>query len=160
MADIVSDGRTRVYWVTTIASIASPTVAELNAGLALQDLLTADGLIGFQPVQAKIDSTPLSGTFNTTRNGRVSFGDTRLRFKKQDTSDTIFNTLIKDAAGYVVIRRSILVTTAWTASQTPVSVYPAVCGETVFVDPEENSLERFEVPIGITSTPNQRATVA
>lgn len=159
MADIVSDGRTRVYWVTTIANIAAPTVAELNAGISLHDTLTSDGLIGFQPETADVPTTSLASTFNTTRNGKTSFSGTMLRIKKQDATDTIFNTLIKDAAGYVVVRRSVLATATWTIAD-KCSVYPSVCGETAFVDFEENTLERYEVPIKITTAPNQRATVA
>lgn len=159
MADIVSDGRTRVSWVPTIANIAAPTTAELNAGTLLHDTLTADGLVGFQPETADVPTTSLASTFNTTRNGRTSFSGTLLRLKKQDGTDTIYNLLVKDTAGYVVIRRSVLATTAWAASD-KVAVYPAVCGETAMVDPEENTLERYEVPIKITSSPNQRAVAA
>jgi hypothetical protein len=49
MADITSDGKTRVYWVTSIANINAPTTTELNAGIDLTSTLTADGLSGFQP---------------------------------------------------------------------------------------------------------------
>ena len=159
MADVISDGNVRVSWVPTIASIAAPTTAELNAGTRLDQTMTADGLVGFAPEQQKIVTTPLSGTFATSRNGRVAFGEPMLRIKKQDATDTIFNLLVKDTAGYVVIRRDLDAGTAWAASQ-KVSVYPAVCGETVFMDPEENSLSRYEVPIAITSQPQQRATTA
>jgi hypothetical protein len=159
MADIVSDGRTRVSWVTTIANIAAPTVAELNAGILLHDTLTSDGLIGFSPETATVPTTSLASTFNTSRNGRTSFTGTMFRLKKQDGTDTIFTTLIKDAAGYAVVRRSVLATTAWTIAD-KVQVYPAVCGEVSFVDVEENTLERYEVPLNVTAAPNQRAVVA
>lgn len=159
MADIVSDGFTRVAWVLTIANIAAPTTSELGAGTLLQTTLTADGLIGFAPETADVPTTSLASTFNTSRNGRTSFSGTMFRLKKQDGTDTIFNLLVKDTAGFVVIRRSLAESTAWAATQ-KVQVYPAVCGEVAFVDVEENTLERYEVPIKITSAPNQRATVA
>jgi hypothetical protein len=44
MADIPADGNIRVAWVTSIANKAAPTVAELNAGLLLTSIITADGL--------------------------------------------------------------------------------------------------------------------
>ena len=37
MPDIILDGKTRVAYVTTIASRTAPTVAELNAGTLLHD---------------------------------------------------------------------------------------------------------------------------
>jgi hypothetical protein len=35
MADVVADGKTRVYWVTTISNQNAPTTTELNAGMDL-----------------------------------------------------------------------------------------------------------------------------
>ena len=159
MPDITADGKTRVYWVTTIANIASPTVAELNAGISLQATLTADGLVGFKPETADVDTSSLASTFNTTVNGRASFSGTLLRLKKQSGTDTIFTTLVRDTAGYVVIRRSVAESTAWTIAQ-GCEVYPALCAEVAKLDPEPNTVERYEVPIKVTSTPNLRATVA
>jgi hypothetical protein len=159
VADIVADGRTRVAWVPTIANIAAPTTAELDAGMLLQSLLTADGLSGFQPETAKVDTSSLASTFNTARNGRTSFDQPMLTLKKQDSSDTAYTTLIRDATGYIVVRTSLTEGTAWAASQA-VRVYPVQCGEVQHVDVEENSLERYQVPLTVTSTPNLRAVVA
>jgi len=159
MADITADGKTRVYWVTTIANIQAPTTTELNAGIALQSTLTADGLVGFRPDTADVDTSALDSTFNTMVNGRTSFSGTLLRLKKQSGTDTIFTTLIRDTAGYVVVRRSVASTTAWASSQA-VEVYPALCGEVARVDPEPNTVERYEIPIKITSSPALRAAVA
>jgi hypothetical protein len=159
MADITADGKTRVYWVTTISNINAPTTTELNAGIALQSTLTADGLNGFQPETADVDTSSLDSTFSTMVNGRTSFSNTSLRLKKQSGTDTIFTTLVRDTAGYVVIRRSVTATTAWASSQA-VEVYPALCGEVARMDPEPNSVERYEIPIKVTSSPALRAAVA
>lgn len=159
MADITADGKTRVYWVTSIANINAPTTTELNAGIALQSTMTADGLNGFQPATADVDTSSLDSTFSTMVNGRTSFSNTALRLKKQSGTDTIFTTLTRDTAGYVVIRRSLAATTAWASSQA-VEVYPALCGEVSRMDPEPNTVERYEIPIKITSSPALRAAVA
>lgn len=159
MADITADGKTRVYWVTTIANINAPTTSELNAGIALQSTLTADGLVGFKPDTADVDTSALDSTFNTMVNGRTSFSGTLLRLKRQSGTDTIFTTLTRDTAGYVVIRRSIASTTAWASTQ-GCEVYPALCGEVARVDVEPNTVERYEIPIKITSSPALRAAVA
>lgn len=159
MADVVADGKTRVAWVPTIANIAAPTTTELNAGMLLQTLLTADGLGGFQPETAKVDTSSLASTFNTARNGRTSFDAPMLTLKKQDSADTAYTTLIRNATGYIVIRSSIAETTAWASAQA-IRVYPVECGEVQHMDVEENSLERYQVPLTITSQPNLRAAVA
>lgn len=159
MADITSDGKTRVAWVPSISNIGSPTTTELNAGMLLQSTMTADGLNGFRPETADVDTSALDSTFSTMVNGRTSFSGTLLRLKRQSGTDTIFTTLVRDTAGYVVVRRSIASTTAWTSGQA-VEVYPALCGEVARVDPEPNTVERYEIPIKITGSPSLRAAVA
>lgn len=157
--DITSDGKTRVYWVTTIANINAPTTTELNAGIALNSTMTADGLNGFNPDTADVDTSSLDSTFTTNVNGRTSFSNTTLRLKKQSGTDTIFTTLVRDTPGYVVIRRSIAATTAW-ASVQACEVYPALCEEISRMDPAPNTVERYEIGIKITSSPALRAAVA
>lgn len=159
MADIISDGNIRVYAVPTIANTAAPTTAELNAGLSLQSKITADGFIGFDPDTADVDTSALDSTFNTARPGRTSFSGMMLRIKKQDGTDTTYNTLIRNYSFYVVVRRSVSSDNAWAAAQ-KVEVYPVVCGETKLLNPEPNTLERYEVPLKPSATPNLRATTA
>lgn len=159
MADIVSDGRTRAYWVGSIANIAAPTTTELNLGIDLTDKLTADGLMGLQPETATVDTSSLASTFNTGVPGRVSFSNTKVRLKKQTATDTIFNTLTSGTSGYLAVRRSIAYSTAWASAQ-PMEVYPVTCGEIARVDPDPNTVERYEIPLIVNAQPNLRAAVA
>ena len=159
MADSLTDGRTRVMWVTTIANIAAPTVAELNAGINLTSLMTPDGLVGFEPETADVDTSALDSTFDTKVAGRASFSGTMLRLKKQTGTDTTYNTLVRDLAGFVVVRRDITASTANTIGDKD-EVYPSVLGEVRNLPPEGNSLHKYEVPVKVSTTPNLRATVA
>lgn len=159
MADSLADGRTRVAWVPSIASLSAPTTTELNAGTLLQSLLTPDGLVGFEPDTADVDVSALDSTFNTVVAGRAGFSGTMLRLKKQTGTDAVYNLLVRDLAGYTVIRRDVTASTAW-ASGDKVEVYPAVLGEVRNLPPEANSLHKYEVPVKISSTPSLRATVA
>lgn len=159
MADITADGKTRVYWVTTIANIAAPTTTELNAGIDLTATLTADGLSGFQPDTADVDTSSLASTFTTNVNGRTSFSNTQLTLKKQLSGDTIFTTLVRDTAGFVAIRRSLAQATAWASTQ-PLEIYPALCEEISRMDPAPNTIERYVIGIKITASPSLRAAVA
>ncbi len=159
MADIPIDGKVRVAWVSTIADISDPTTTELNAGILLHETMTADGLMGFQPDTASVDTSSLASTFNTATVGRTSFSNMGLRLKKQTGTDTIWETLTRDTQGYVVLRRYVDEATAW-ASSDDVQVYPAICGETKDLDPEPNTLGRYEVQIFPTLEPDLRAVVA
>lgn len=159
MGDIPIDGKVRVAWVSTIADISAPTTTELNAGILLQSTMTKDGLMGFQPDTASVDTGSLASKFDTARTGRINYSNTGLRIKKQTGTDTIWNTLTLDTEGYIVLRRYVDEGTAW-ASSDKVQVYPAVCGETKDLDPEPNTLGRYEVPIFLTDEPDLRAVVA
>lgn len=159
MADIYVDGNIRVSWVTTIANPAAPTVAELNAGIVLTDKITADGLVGFEATTADVDTTALDSTFDTKGIGRDSFEGTMLRLKKQDGTDTVYNTLTRGTLGYVVIRRDLASATAYSASQ-KVEVFPVVCGRERNLAPEANTVRRYEVPTKVRLAPELRATIA
>lgn len=161
MADSLADGMTRVAFVPTIASIASPTTTELNAvgSVLLQSYITADGLMGFEATTAEVDTTSLASTFDTKTIGRDSFSGTGLRLKKQTSGDTAYTTLVRGTTGYIVIRRDVAETTAWASSQS-VEVYPITVGQSKFLAPEPNSIRRYEIPTPITSAPNLRATIA
>lgn len=160
MADIIVDGFTKVWWVGTIANKAAPTVAELNAGMALEDTMTADGLQGFAADTADVDNTSFSSTFNTVLPGRNSFSGTQLVLKKQDGTDTIFNTLkVRNVAGHVVIRDGMDHNTAWAAAQ-KVQVFPVRTGLYSYEDRAANTVLRYRAPVKISAEPNQDATVA
>jgi hypothetical protein len=159
MADSLADGRTRVMWVTSISNIAAPTAAELNAGTNLTSFITPDGVVGFEPDTADVDTSALDSTFDTKVAGRAGFSGTLLRLKKQTGTDAIYNALVRDAAGYVVIRRDITASTTNTVGDKD-EVYPSVLGEVRNLPPEGNSIHKYEVPVKVSSTPNLRATVA
>lgn len=161
MADIQVDGNTRVAFVPTIANIAAPTVAELNAGTLLQSTLIPAGLEGWESTTADIDNTSLASTFDTKLPGRISFSGTGLVLKKQDGTDTVFNALTTPGTnGYIVIRDMTAQATAWTIAD-KVEVYPVRTGtHAVLGRGEANSLLRYRVPTSITSAPNLKAVVA
>lgn len=159
MADIPGDGKTRTDWVPAIANKNAPTVSEMNAGIRVSQWMTADGLAGFRPDTADVPVSGIEDTFDTNTNGRRSFSGTMLRFKKQTGSDTVYTTMTPDTTGFIVIRRSLPAATAYASAQ-PVQVFPVICGETAWLDPEPNTVERFEIPLKMTAQPSLRATVA
>lgn len=159
MADSLADGRTRVAYVPSIASIAAPATAELDAGILLQTVITPDGLMGFDATTAAVDTSKLASTFDTGTIGRDSFSGTGLRLVKQTGTDTAYTTLTRSTTGYIVVRRDVDETTAW-ASDQDVEVYPIICGRRKNLPPEKNSVRKYEVPMMITDDPNIDATVA
>lgn len=161
MADIIVDGMTRVAFVPTIANIAAPTVAELNAGTLLTSTLVPTGLEGFENTTAEVDNTSLASTFDTKLPGRQSFSGTGLVLKKQDGTDTVYNLLSVPATnGYIVIRDGVAQATAWTVGD-KVEVHPVrTATHSMLGRGEANTVLRYRVPTPITSQPNLKAVVA
>jgi hypothetical protein len=159
VAFIAVDGTWRVSWVTSIANIQAPTAAELTAGLLLTANLTPDGVQNFQPATATIPTSSLADTFDTVGAGRTSFGIGILQFYKQPSADTAYTTLIRNAAGFVAIRRYIATGTAYTAAQ-PIQIYPAICGDPIDVDIAVNEAAKWQAQIFISAAPALKATVA
>jgi hypothetical protein len=158
VADIITDGRTKVWSVPAIANLNAPTTTELNLGTPLEALLTPDGLMGFDPDTADVDNSALNSTFDTKLPGRASFSGTGLRLKKQSGTDTLYATFVRDYPTNIVIRRGTLATTVW-ATNDKVEVYPCQTGETKNLSPAANEVQKYEVPLKITTTPVIRAVV-
>ena len=159
MADLISDGKTRVYWVGSIANINAPTVAELNAGADYTQRITPDGL-KLDPSTADVDTSSLASTFDTKTVGRVGF-DVEVTFKRGDTGpeDLPYTTLKYGVSGYLAVRRGVAYATAWAASQ-KAEIYPITCGEPQNVSPAANEVMKFTSPMRVTAAPATAATVA
>jgi hypothetical protein len=159
MADLISDGNTKVSWVASIANLNAPTASELNAGFDWTLRLTPDGL-KTDPTTADVDTSSLGSTFSTTAPGRRSY-DVELTFKRGSTptEDQPYTTLLYNTAGNVVVRRGMAYGTAYATGQT-VEVYPVAVGEPANVAPAANEINKFTSAMKVTSDPATRATVA
>lgn len=157
---LASDGNWRVSWVTTIADISAPTVAELNAGTELaEDFITPEGL-SIEPETEGRDTSTLGSTFSTSRAGRRAFENSLTCYRAENpANDTAYDLLVFRASGYLVVRRNLASDTAYAASQ-EVEVYPVECGEPQLSAPAPNATQMFTVPFYVTSDPDTRATVA
>lgn len=155
MADLLSDGMIRVFHVPSIANVAAPTVAELNAGTRLDTQMTPDGL-NLEPDTASVDNSKLSSTYGTNQAGRRSFSGSVTYI---NTVPRILETvLVYRATGYLVVRREVTSSTAWVAAQ-KCEVYPIQYGEpSRMYGPDE--MQRRTVPAFFTSEPDTDATVA
>ncbi|MFE7509753.1 hypothetical protein ACFU8I_00705 [Streptomyces sp. NPDC057540] len=159
MADLISDGKTRVVWMSTVANINAPTVAELTTGADYTKRITPDGL-KLDPTTADVDTSSLASTFDTGTVGRVGF-DVELTFKRGDnpTDDAPYSTLKYGVSGFLGVRRGVPYTTAWAVGQ-KVEVYPITCGEPANSAPAANEVMKFVSKMKVTDTPATSATVA
>lgn len=163
MADLGFDGMVRVAFVPTIANIAAPTVAELGAGVDLECRLLPDGL-STPSETAEIDTSKLCSTSNSAIVGRRSYSGLSVKYVRGTEAEAqeVEEALVYKATGFLVVRRDIVATTAWAASQR-VEVYPVQVKEPNPDSPAADALQAVEV--GFTNTGDPRgfsnpATVA
>jgi hypothetical protein len=161
MADYGFDGMIKVSFVPTIAVLTAPTTAELNAGTSLEDVLTADGLsIGSDT--AAVDTSKLSSTSTSQIVGRSSFTLSIKYVRGSGAAATVETAMTRGANGYLVVRRDVVSTTAWTAAQ-KVEIYPCQVADVNPDSPAPNALQTVTVPLMNTALPKtltNRATVA
>jgi hypothetical protein len=157
MPRYVHDGKTKVYWVTSISSAAAPTVAELNAGTSLAAFLKKDGL-NISLSQNMVDNADLEDTFDAQGVGTYG-GSMELTMFRDDTTETAWNLFVYGTNGFIVVRRGIAYSTAWTAAQ-KCEVYPAQMHEPVPGPTTANEQVTFKAAMAITTTPTLKATVA
>ncbi len=159
MADLISDGNTKVAWVTSIANLNAPTASELTAGKDWTTRLTPDGL-KTDPTTAEVDTSSLASTFETKVPGRRSYA-CEITFKRGSTptDDQPYTTLTYGVTGYLVVRRGIAYSTAWATGQ-QVEVYPVACGEPQNIAPTANEVLKTTVKLTVTTDPATRAIVA
>lgn len=149
---------TRIWWVTTIASQAAPTVAEIGAGTDVTPFVPKDGLkVGSTNNAVKNDD--ITSAFMPEIPG--SYGNkvalTCFRDDSADAAWTLFKTRL--TTGFLVVRRMLAVTSAVAASQ-KVEVYPAEIGQPLLADTAENERVKFTVDVFVTAAPTLAATVA
>jgi hypothetical protein len=150
-----------VAFVPTIANIAAPTVAELNAGTLLHNQLIVGGLQGFAFSPGEVDNTAFGSSFDTKLPGVSGYSGTQMVLKKATMgSDTIWTLLTTFfTAGYIVIRDGIANSTAWATSQN-VEVFPITTGDWDYIDRARNEVLKFFVVTPISAAPTKKAVTA
>lgn len=157
MSRYVYEKFTRIWWVTTIASQAAPTVAEINAGTDLTSFVAKDGLK--LPVdQNMVDNAAIDTAFDAQLVGSWGGGGLELEMFK-DTTDTAYTLCVYATIGFLVVRLGVLVTTAATAAQ-KVQVWPAQMHQPVVKPSAANQQVRFTEKFAVTLEPTLVATVA
>jgi hypothetical protein len=157
MADITTDGKTRICWVPSISDISAPTVAEISAGVDLEDYITPDG-VTFDFSNTAVDVTALSGTFSSTLPGRQEL-TTELTLKDQGRNAEPWSTFAGKPDGFLVVRRNVDVADAYATSDL-VEVYVVQAGQRKPMAPAANEVAKFSIGFFHTGSPDKSAVVA
>jgi len=99
----IGPGTRKYYWVPTIATIASPTRLELNAGTDMSGTIPTDGVSGFTVTTNFVD-TPDFGTVTITKiPGLDTLNDSSITFYESSTSVDIRALITPRLVGYITI---------------------------------------------------------
>jgi hypothetical protein len=158
---IIMDGYVKVWSVPTIANIAAPTTAELNAGINLGGLLTKAGLQGFEPDTPEVDTTALNSLYGTNEPGLAALPKGGLEFLAlPQASETIRPLFVRGYTTNIVVRRQgTLETGAWAATNW-VEVWPIKCGARKDGTFASNETQKFTIEVFFYIAPNQNAVAA
>ena len=144
------------HFVPTIANLASPTVAEIDAGDDITDDIRA--VAGFTATTAFIDVPTMKGGRAPKITGGQTTEDSTLTMAEHNTfaANTIKAALAEGTSGYIVI--SPYVKTVAAAAR--VDVYPVTIGGNNRTHTVDDAPSEYTVNFGITADPELDATVA
>jgi hypothetical protein len=100
MPDFFRRGLSEIHFCPTVASLAAPTRAEINAGTDLTPGVAA--IAGFQFANSPIATPKLSTTFTTQIPGEDTSPTSNLDFYDDDTDDAMRSALVKGTEGFLV----------------------------------------------------------
>lgn len=156
MVRFMRKGKTKVYFVPTIAVLTAPTVAEITAGTALHGSLKE--ITGFTFQNNPIETPDMGSAFVTKIGGEDTVEDSSMTFYEDDTATTLITALAKGTVGNVVIFYK------GTAGVNPAAadkaeVWPAVITSNARQYTVDNEAAAFMVAFANTAAPSQ-ATLA
>jgi hypothetical protein len=157
MSRLVYEGRTNVYWATTIANKAAPTIAEITAAVELTDFVAKDG-VAVNTSTNTADSATIAEVYDAKVVG--SYGtDPQLTMFRDDTTDTAWELCVYGTNGFLIIDRFNPSGTLPSAGD-KVEVHPVEMHVPAMQNSATNTQQRFIEQFAGTSAPEWNAVVA
>lgn len=157
MARFAPDGKTSLWWVSSISNKSAPTASEISAGVNLTGFLAPEGFdTGVS--SNLIDSAGIDDVFDAQVVGTWG-AKPKATFFRDDTTDTAWNTLVRGSVGFWVVRERTTSSTSIAAGQ-KVDVYPAQLQQALKGPITKNEMQKFTSEAAITGAPVFAVTVA
>jgi hypothetical protein len=157
VARYANDGQIRIQVVSTIASIAAPTTAELNAGTNVSNFVTKDGLT-VPAEQNYVDNFSIAETYNAQVVGSFGGPITMIGIRDNAT-DTFWDLVVYGTNTHLVVRRGVATATAYSSTQ-KVEVYPIQWHEPLPVQTAQDEQGKFTAAAAVRSQPNLKSVIA
>lgn len=153
MPRLASEGNVKVFWLSTVASVAAPTVANIAAGTELTPFLPTSG-VGITWTQNNASLPMLDESFTVEVVGTESAA-IQLTFVRDDTSDDAWELFDRGTNGYLLVSRF-----GDPVASDVVEVYPVQSHRPVPLAPAENEFQQAMVTLAVSDTPELNAVVA
>lgn len=152
----------KLTWVTTIVDLSAPTVAELEAGVDLECLVSAQNFQLGATDEEEITDPAICSNSNSSTPGRVKYAAEMDFFRWTTDPEDIAWTTFTEAGlhGFLVQRLGVQHDAAYAASQ-DVQVYEAVTGTPMIQTPDNNvtGYEKFREKFYIQDQVDEHAVV-
>ena len=158
MTAIAHDGVVQFYWVSSIATLAAPTVAELTAGTKLPYITN----YATPSSESEVDTSGIDDIYDVAVVGTSKAGPLELTFKRDDTdeSDTWDLLTFRDNGYIVKLPFGGSGALSVPASTDKAEVYPVQVGQRRPEGYGRNATQKFMVSFYVTSAPELDAVVA
>lgn len=143
-------GTTRVVYAPTVANIASPTRAEINAGTDLSGEVAS--IDGWQVSSAFVETPNLADRFTGKVAGRITADDSSLNMYASSNSVDVRSLLPRDTTGYVLFMDE------GDVAGRKMDVYKIVVGSA----PKQRAMEdpaQIQIQFVIVSAPSENVTI-
>ena len=157
MTAIAHDGVVDFFWLPAVAIIATPTVAELTAGVRIPLITNYD----IPSSESEVDTSGVDDIYDTSVVGTSKAGPMVLTIKRYDTSETNTWDLFDFRENGFLVRLPFGGSGAAgvPAATDKCEVYPAQVGQKRPEGYTRNATQKFMVSFYITSAPNVDAAV-
>lgn len=156
MSKVIPNEETAVRFVTTLANMNSPKVAEINAGVDVTPLLIS---ITANSTGNTVPTPALDSLFETSIGG-TSSAQFSADFYRDDVADTAWNALPRGTKGYMIIQRFGANATRTAVAGAEVEVWPIAVTSRSSGALSSNTAQTFSVMASVPVEPNEGAIVA
>ena len=145
-----AEGNITTVWVPAIKDIASPTIAEIEAGTDISNYVMLGGW-SFDPSQATISDSRENSVQTFGLPGRKSVDNISIEVidntnTANKDSNAAVELMAEGESGYIVRRRGMASDAPFAAGQ-KLTVVAVTCGEKKVINPDENTMIRSTIPL-------------
>jgi hypothetical protein len=150
-------GVSEVHFTETVSDYESLTASEANGGTDLTAFIRT--LPDIPRTGNTVDVATLDSKFEKRQVGTRGGDSLTLEALRDDTTDTAYETLAEDTAGYLIVARKGLATAGTFATSDVVDVFPVTVLSVADGNPGRNDPDHCIIEMVVTDDPSRNQTI-